>query len=79
MSRLPWWNTRIFRYGGTTFQTVNIKVEDNGKVRLSRKALMPKPEGYVEPKRDSKPRERSGSRSGGRSGGRPPRGGRGRR
>ena len=56
-----------------------IGVEDNGKVRLSRKALMPKPEGYVEPKRSDRPRERSGARSGGRSGGRSSRGGRGRR
>jgi polyribonucleotide nucleotidyltransferase len=57
-----------------------IGVEDNGKIRLSRKALLPKPEGYVEPKRSDRPRPKSGSRSGGRSGGRPPRGGgRGRR
>ena len=55
-----------------------IGVEDHGKVRLSRKALMPKPEGYVEPPKRERPRERSGARSGGRSsGGRG--GGRGRR
>jgi polyribonucleotide nucleotidyltransferase len=55
-----------------------IGVEDHGKIRLSRKALLPKPEGYVEPKRSDRSRERSGARSGGRSGGRSSRG-RGRR
>jgi polyribonucleotide nucleotidyltransferase len=64
---------------GETVKVKVIGVEDNGKIRLSRKALLPKPEGYVEPKRSDRPREKSGARSGGRSGGRPPRGGRGRR
>ncbi|MFH1865652.1 MAG: polyribonucleotide nucleotidyltransferase [Candidatus Eisenbacteria bacterium] len=60
-----------------------IGIEDHGKVRLSRRALLEKPEGYVEPKRTERPRERSGSRPAGRSGGRPSGGsgggGRGRR
>ena len=55
-----------------------IGVEDHGKIRLSRRALLEKPEGYVEPKRSERPRERSGARSGGRGGGRSS-GGRGRR
>ena len=46
-----------------------IGVEDNGKIRLSRRALMEKPEGYVEPKRSERPRSSSGARSGGRPGG----------
>ncbi len=51
-----------------------IGIDDNGKVRLSRRALMEKPEGWVEerrpdrgprgPRRDGRPR---GGRSGGRS------------
>ncbi len=45
-----------------------IGVDDNGKVRLSRRALMEKPEGWVE-ERPSRPRP--GGRPGGRSGGRP--------
>ncbi len=44
-----------------------IGVEDHGKVRLSRRALMEKPEGYVE--RPSRPPGRRPSRPGGRSGG----------
>ena len=55
-----------------------IGVEDHGKVRLSRKALMPKPEGYVEPPKRERPARSGGRSSGGRSsGGRG--GGRGRR
>ena len=38
-----------------------LKVEDNGKMSLSRKALLEKPEGYVEPERD---REREGGGGG---------------
>jgi len=56
-----------------------IGIEDHGKVRLSRKALMPKPEGYVEPPKRDRPPARSGSRSGGRSSGGRGGGGRGRR
>jgi polyribonucleotide nucleotidyltransferase len=58
-----------------------IGIDDSGKVRLSRKALLPKPEGAPPDRGDSgggqRPRERSGSRSGSRQGGRPR--GRGRR
>jgi len=39
-----------------------IEVRGDGKLRLSRKALLPKPEGYEEPKRDR------GGRGGGRGG-----------
>jgi polyribonucleotide nucleotidyltransferase len=60
-----------------------IGIDDSGKVRLSRKALLPKPEGGVPDDRGGdrgKPRERSGGRPAGRSGGRPRGGGgRGRR
>ena len=44
-----------------------IKVDDQGRLDLSRKALMDKPEGYVEPP----PRNRDGNRGGrgGRFGG----------
>ncbi|MEM6648200.1 MAG: polyribonucleotide nucleotidyltransferase [Bacteroidota bacterium] len=54
-----------------------IEVRGDGKLRLSRKALMPKPEGYEEPKRDRGGRGggRGGDRRGGRGGDR--RGGRG--
>ena len=53
-----------------------IGIDDNGKVRLSRRALLPKPEGYKEEERRSAPRRRpeggrSGSRPGGRGRGRP--------
>lgn len=51
-----------------------IGIDDNGKVRLSRRALLPKPEGYKEDDRRSGPQRRpEGSRQGGR-----PRRGRGR-
>ena len=50
-----------------------INVDPDGKVRLSRKALLPVPEGYVAPP----PRDDRG-RSGGRPGGGRPRGGGGR-
>lgn len=50
-----------------------INIDPDGKVRLSRKALLPVPEGYVPPPpRDDRPRGRSG---GGRAGGGRPRGG----
>jgi polyribonucleotide nucleotidyltransferase len=49
-----------------------LSVESNGKMRLSRKVLMPKPEGYVErPPREGNrrdDRQRSGERRGERSG-----------
>ncbi len=42
-----------------------MEVDSQGRVNLSRKALMPKPEGYVEPER--KPREDRGGRGGDRN------------
>jgi len=45
-----------------------IGIEDHGKVRLSRKALMPKPEGYVEPPKRERPARSGGRSSGGRGG-----------
>ncbi|MDR2813479.1 MAG: polyribonucleotide nucleotidyltransferase [Prevotellaceae bacterium] len=51
-----------------------IEVEKNGKLRLSRRALLPQPEGWVEPERAPRPerRDRDGDRRGGdrRGGGR---------
>ena len=48
-----------------------VEIDDQGRINLSRKALLPKPEGYVEPERP--PRRPSGPRGGGnnnrRSGG----------
>ncbi len=50
--------------------------EKSGKLRLSRKALLPKPEGYVEPERRRPPRgEHHGERHGDRRGGGERRGG----
>ena len=43
-----------------------IKVDDQGRLDLSRKALLDKPEGYVEPPPRSRDRNRGG-RGGGRS------------
>jgi polyribonucleotide nucleotidyltransferase len=58
-----------------------IGIDDSGKVRLSRKALLPKPAGAPSgggggqsgghKDRGGRPRDRSGGKSGGRSGGRP--------
>ncbi len=76
---------------GDSMQVKVIGVEsDTGKIRLSRKELLEKPEGWVErPPRERTPRDRGGDRGGrdnryGRRGGRPggdrrgpPRGGRG--
>ncbi|MBA3045877.1 MAG: polyribonucleotide nucleotidyltransferase [Candidatus Thermoplasmatota archaeon] len=45
-----------------------IKIE-NGKVDVSRKALLPKPEGYVEPERRPRTRDRDDRRGGDRRGG----------
>jgi len=56
-----------------------LEINDFGKIRLSRKALLPKPEGYVEPERnlsDRRPPLRGGRDDRGR--GRDDRGGRGR-
>jgi polyribonucleotide nucleotidyltransferase len=50
-----------------------LEVNGDGKIRLSRKALLEKPEGYVEEERSERPRREGGDR-GGRGGG----GGRGR-
>jgi len=42
---------------GDMMQVKVIEIDPEGKVRLSRKALMPKPEGYVEPPpRSDRPR-----------------------
>ncbi|HEX5133622.1 MAG TPA: polyribonucleotide nucleotidyltransferase [Candidatus Krumholzibacteria bacterium] len=51
-----------------------LEVNNDGKIRLSRKALLEKPEGYVEEERHERPRREGGGDRGGRSGG----GGRGR-
>ena len=48
-----------------------IGIDDSGKVRLSRRALLPKPEGYKEPERRGGSHRRS---NGGRPGGKPRRG-----
>jgi polyribonucleotide nucleotidyltransferase len=67
---------------GDTLEVKVINVDPTGKVRLSRKELLPKPEGYVErPPRERGPREGGregrGGRGGGRGGSREGRGGRG--
>ena len=50
---------------GDIFDVKVLDVDSNGKVRLSRKALLPKPEGYVEPEPSQRsprgPSQRSGS------------------
>jgi len=52
---------------GETVQVKVIEIDGEGKVRLSRRALLPKPEGYVEPERSSEGRPpRRGPSSGGR-------------
>ncbi|MEW5701024.1 MAG: polyribonucleotide nucleotidyltransferase [Candidatus Zixiibacteriota bacterium] len=52
---------------GDTVQVKVIEIDPEGKVRLSRRALLPKPEGYVEPERsgDGRP-PRRGPSGGGR-------------
>ena len=47
-----------------------IEIRDGGKLRLSRKALMPKPEGYVEKSRPQRPRNRPRNGDGRGGGGR---------
>jgi polyribonucleotide nucleotidyltransferase len=39
-----------------------VEVEKNGKMRLSRRALLPQPEGWVEPERPARPERRDGDR-----------------
>jgi polyribonucleotide nucleotidyltransferase len=58
---------------GETVKVKVIGIDDNGKVRLSRKALLPKPQGTESKSgdREGKPRERSGARPSGRPSGRP--------
>jgi polyribonucleotide nucleotidyltransferase len=46
---------------GDTVTVKVIEIDDQGRINLSRKALLPKPEGYVEPVR--KPRRPPGNRS----------------
>jgi polyribonucleotide nucleotidyltransferase len=54
---------------GDTMQVKVINIDQMGKVRLSRRELLPKPEGWVdEPKHDRGPREGGGGRGGGRGG-----------
>ena len=62
---------------GEKIQVKLLEIEKTGKLRLSRRALLPKPDDYVEPPARPKPERRS---SGGRSGDRrsSDRGGRGR-
>ena len=61
---------------GDTLEVKVVNVDHMGKVRLSRKELLPKPEGYVErPPSEHRPREggrdsRGGARGGSRGGGR---------
>ena len=47
--------------GGTgkiklTGDTGNLKIDENGKIKVSAKQCLEKPEGYVEPQRNSRPR-----------------------
>lgn len=49
---------------GDVVEVKLIEVDKQGKLRLSRKVLLPKPEGYVEPERAPRP-ERSDDRRGG--------------
>jgi polyribonucleotide nucleotidyltransferase len=55
-----------------------LEVNGDGKIRLSRKALLEKPEGYVEPEHHER-RPREGGEGGGGGGRRPQHAGRGRR
>ncbi|MCE5238826.1 polyribonucleotide nucleotidyltransferase [bacterium] len=66
---------------GDKMQVKVIEVDPEGKIRLSRKELLPKPEGYEERPDRGPSRDRGGSRGGGggrSSGGRPGGGGGGR-
>lgn len=56
---------------GDTVEVKVSEIDDQGRVNLSRKALMPKPEGYVEraPRESSSDRPRSGFGGGGNRGG----------
>ena len=55
---------------GDKIQVKLLEIEKTGKLRLSRRALLPKPDDYVEPPARPKPERRSsgGRSSGGRSG-----------
>ena len=68
---------------GETMRVKLIGIDNQGRVKLSRKALLEKPEGYVEPEpREERSREgsrRGGRERGGRDRGRGDRGGRGNR
>ncbi|MGL4363581.1 MAG: S1 RNA-binding domain-containing protein, partial [Bacteroidales bacterium] len=50
---------------GDEIEVKLIEVEKNGKLRLSRRALLPAPEGWVEPVRAPRPDRRDGDRRGG--------------
>ena len=52
---------------GDAMRVKLIKVDDQGRLDLSRKALLDKPEGYVEPPPRSRDRNRGGGRGGGRN------------
>jgi polyribonucleotide nucleotidyltransferase len=50
---------------GDELEVKLIEIEKNGKLRLSRRALLPQPEGWVEPERPPRPERRDGDRRGG--------------
>jgi polyribonucleotide nucleotidyltransferase len=54
---------------GDEIEVKLIEVEKNGKLRLSRRALLPQPEGWVEPERAPRPERRDSDHRGGRGGG----------
>ena len=54
---------------GDELEVKLIEIEKNGKLRLSRRALLPKPEGWIEPERPPRPERRDRDRDGDRRGG----------
>jgi polyribonucleotide nucleotidyltransferase len=50
---------------GDEIEVKLIEIEKNGKLRLSRRALLPQPEGWVEPERAPRHERRDGDRRGG--------------
>jgi polyribonucleotide nucleotidyltransferase len=53
---------------GDELEVKLIEIEKNGKLRLSRRALLPQPQGWVEPERPPRPERRDGDRRGGGGG-----------
>ncbi len=53
---------------GDKVQVKVIEIQPDGKIRLSRRVLLPKPEGYVEPERSERPERRDGGNDRGRGG-----------